>query len=219
MKEIVIFGTSTLSKVAHFYFKRDEAFKTSAFAVDASYKTENEFCGLSVYDFETLEETHPPSNFDIFIAIGPSEMNSLRQRKMSEAKAMGYELVSFVSRKAVCDSPLGENCFVGDFAVVNPFVTIGNNSFIWEHAYVGNESKVGHNCFISPKASVSSFAEVGNNSFLGTNSVIKTRATVAEFSLIGANSFISRGTEPFGVYGEKQSQFAGAISYKVNLSG
>jgi UDP-3-O-[3-hydroxymyristoyl] glucosamine N-acyltransferase len=207
-----------MAKVAHHFFTRDLSHEVVGFTVDKKYNSGERFCGLEVFDFERISKSHPNSDFELFIAIGPSRMNSLRQEKFDEAKSIGYTLATFVSKHAVCDSPVLENSFIADFAIVNPFVTIGANSFVWEYAFIGNDSIVGNNCFISPRATVSTFSEIGDNSVLGTASVVKTRVSLANHSLVGAHCYISRDTVPSSVFGEKQSEFLGAISQKIDIS-
>jgi acetyltransferase-like isoleucine patch superfamily enzyme len=214
----MIFGTSMMAKIVHFYFTRDLGREIVGFTVDKQYNSGELFCGLEVFNFEDISRTHPSKDYELFIAIGPSKMNSVREEKFNMAKSMGYTLASFVSKNAVCDSRIGENCFVADFAVVNPFVTLGSNTFVWEYSFLGNDSIVGNNCFISPRSTVSTFSEIKDNCVLGTASVVKTRVVVDTRSLIGAHSYISRDTPAFSVFGEKQSEFLGAISMKIDIS-
>lgn len=218
MKEILIFGNTVLAKFIHYFFTRDSGFTPVGFTVDSSYNDTPQFCGLDVFDFETITETHPPSEYDLFIAIGPSRMNEVRENKFAEAKAKGYSMVSYISPNAVCDSPVGENTFVADLAVINPFTEIGNNCFFWEQSYVGNECVIGDNCYISPQASVGTYAKVANNSLLGTGATVNTCIDVAEKTLVGAGCYISQNTTENAVYGLKNSDFLGNISHKINIS-
>ena len=217
MKNLVIFGNTILAKVVHFYFCRDSEYKTVAFTVDKRFNEGRAFLGLEVLDFETLEQTHPPSSHELFIAVGASEMNALRERKCNEAKAKGYTLARYLSPHAICDSPTGENTFVADMAIIHPFVEIGTNNFFWEQVFIGNDSVIENNCYFSPKSSVGTFARIKNNCVLGTSSTVKTRVQVAEGSLIGASCYISKDTQRNGVYGMRNAEFLGAISQKVDL--
>lgn len=217
MKSLVIFGNGILAKVVHFYFCRDSEYKTVAFTVDQRYNEGRAFRGLEVADFETIEKTHPPSSHEMFIAIGATGMNGLRERKCHEAKAKGYTLARYMSPHAICDSPTGENTFVADLAIIHPFVEIGANNFFWEQVFIGNDSVIENNCYFSPKAAVGTFARIGNNCVVGTSSTVKTSVQVAEGTLIGASCYISKDTQRNGVYGMRNAEFLGAISHKVDL--
>ena len=207
-----------MAKVAHHYFSRENQYRVAGFTVNEAFAAGPTFCGLSVHPFESLPATHPPTEYDLFIAVGPSKMNSAREEKFLEAKNLGYRLASFISSKAVCESPVGENSFIADFAVVQPFVKLGANNFVWEHAIVANESAIGSHCYLAPRATLSSYSSLGNNCVLGTASVIKTRVAVAAYSLIGAACYVSRNTDAYSVYGTRHSAFLGPNSMKVNLS-
>lgn len=218
MRQILIFGAGEMARLLHFYFSREESTKVVAFTVDKEYISEESFCGLDVVDFDDALARFPPHKYEVFVAIGPSKMNSIRQEKVLEVKRRGYNLASYISPSAVCESPLGPNSLVADFAVVNPFVKLGENNFIFESAVVSNESVVGNNCYISPRATVGTFSRVGDNSFLGTASVVNTRVRLGKFSLIGATCYISSNTEEHSVFGEKQSPYLGNISKKIDVS-
>ena len=206
-----------MAKMIHFYFSRDAGYDIVAFTVDAQYNS-GPTCGLDVFDFEHIEKTHPPSAHDLFVAIGPSRMNALREKKYLEAKEKGYRLASYISPRAVCDSPVGENTFVADMAAISPFVTIGHDNFFYEGAICSNDTTIGNHCYFSPRCYVGSFCEVRDNSILGAGSVLKSGVVVAKQTLIGAAAYISANTEEKGVYGEKSSELYGCISDKLDIS-
>lgn len=218
MKGLVIFGATEMAQLANFYFARDNAREIAAFTVDKEHNRGGRFCDREVVDFEDVASKYPPEDFEMFIAIGPKQMNRAREAKVVEAKTLGYKLASYVSPSAVCHSALGENCFVADYAVVNPFATVGNNCFILEHALVANESSVGNNCYISPQVSVGTYARIGDNSFLGTSSVVNTRVVVGNSCLVGAMCYISADTEESSIYGQRQSLFLGKGSERIDVS-
>lgn len=219
MKDIVIFGADIMAKMIHFYFSRDLKSKVVAFTVDRKYlKGETMFMDLPLIPFEEIEKKYPSDLYEIFIAIGPSKMNSNRELKFNEVKQKGYEMVRYISPYAVCDSDVGENTFIGDMAVINPFVEIGCNNLFWENTFIGNDSVIGNHCFFAPKCVVSTYSRIEDNVVLGTGSIVKTSVKVAKKTLVGAASYISDDTLENGVYGEKNSQYYGNISEKINIS-
>lgn len=217
-KKIIIFGADLLAKMVYHYFKRDNQYQIEAFTVDQKFIVDDTFMGLNVVSFENIEKLYPPSEYEMFIAIGPSRMNENRTKKFYEAKNKGYTLAKYISSSAICESEVGENTFVGDMAIINPFVQIGENNFFWEHTFIGNDSIIGNHSFFSPKSVVSTFSRIGDNVILGTGSIIKTSVNVAKKTLVGAASYISEDTKEYGVYGEKNSTLYGCISDKINIS-
>jgi len=155
MKKLVIFGNSAMARMCHFYFSRDADYEVVAFTVDAQYNTQGPMGGIEVLDFERLVETYPPSSCDLFVAIGPSRMNALREEKFLAAKGLGYRLASYVSPRAVCASAVGENCLVADMAVISPFVTIGHDNYFYEGAICSNDTTIGNHCYFSPRRRLS----------------------------------------------------------------
>ena len=217
-KKLIVFGVGSLAKMMDFYFSRDSDYEVVAFTVDAEYNTKSKFLDKEDIDFENIVSDYPPQKFEMFIAIGPSKMNTIRERKYREAKEKGYQLANYISPNAICDSHVGENTIIADYAIIHPFVKIGINNIFWEQCLIGNDSVVGNHCWISPKVVVSTFAEICDNSVLGTGALIKTRVTIARKSLIGASSYISVNTLENGVYGEKSTPYYASISEKVNIS-
>lgn len=207
-----------MAQVARFFFLRDSDYQVIAFTVDKKYNLNPVFCGIEVIDFEDIEKKYSPEEYEMFIGVGPNKMNTIREKKYYEAKEKGYKLASCVSRYAICDSPLGENTFIGDYAVINPFVEMGNNNFFYEFSLVNCNSIIGNNCYFSPRSIVSTFAKIENNSLIGAGAIIKTSVTVAEKTLVGASCYISKNTEKNGVYGEKSSLLYGCISEKIDIS-
>lgn len=218
MKKLVIFGNTVVAELAHFYFSRDQEYEVVAFTVDRAYINSNKFCGLPIIAFEEIEANYSANDFEMFMAIGPNKMNDIRKSKFAEAKDKGYKLASYISKFATVHSDLGENCLVADGAIINPFSKIGSNNFFWEQALISNNSTIKDNCYFSPKVNISSYSLIEDNAVVGTGSIIKARVTVGKKSLIGAGCYISKNTKENSVYGERNSEFLGCISEKINIS-
>jgi sugar O-acyltransferase (sialic acid O-acetyltransferase NeuD family) len=218
MKKLIIFGNTIMAKLILFYFNRDSKYEIAGFTVDKRFNNQGTQYGHDIFNFESLEETHPPSDHDLFVAIGPSKMNTLRESKFHEAKEKGYELASYISPHAVCASPVGENSFVGDMAVIAPFSNIGNNNYFYDSVVISNDASIGNNCYFSPQSYVGTFCRVMDNSILGTGSTLKSSVTVAKKTLVGASAYISRDTKENGVYGERNAEFFGCVSGKIEMS-
>src|SRR4030065_564530 len=93
------------------------------------------------------KETLPVQRVIVFGNGQPAE-------KYYQAKEKGYELISYVSPHAVTWPGLviGDNCFIGDYSVISPFVEIGNNIQICSGSNVGHHCVIKDHCFISPGA-------------------------------------------------------------------
>jgi sugar O-acyltransferase (sialic acid O-acetyltransferase NeuD family) len=202
MSQLVLFGTGPVARVAQFLFSHDSPHEVVAFTVDRDHLAETEVAGLPVVAFEDLASTFPPERFGMFVAVGYRRVNRFRAARYEQAKAMGYELATYVSPRASTwpGVEIGDNCLVMDQVIVNPFVRIGNDTILWSGSHIGHDSVVGDHCFISSHAVVSGFVTVGDNCFLGTNCTIRDGVEVARECVIGAGAVIARDTQERGVY-------------------
>lgn len=202
MQKLIIFGTQDIAKLAHFYFEQDSPYQVVAFTVDAAYRDRETFQGLPVVDFEEVEKSYPPEAYAMFIAVSYVKMNQLRAQKYQEAKAKGYALPSYVSSRCTYlsqHSP-GDNCFILEDNIIQPFVKIGNNVTIWSGGHIGHDSLIKDHCYITSHVVVSGRVTIEPYCFLGVNATLRNGITLGESSLIGAGASLMQDSEPHSVY-------------------
>ncbi len=199
---LIIFGIHEVAQLAHFYFSSDSDYEVVAFTVDSAYLTEPSFCGLPVVPFEDLPRHYPPESHDLFIAVGYTKLNQVRKEKYLAGKAMGYRLASYISSRAVVlnEGRIGDNCFIFENNVIQPFVTIGNNVTLWSGNHIGHHSTLHDHCFLASHIVVSGGVEVGESCFIGVNVSLRDHIKVGERCVIGAGSLLLSNAEPEGVY-------------------
>ncbi len=202
MKPLIIFGVGDNASVAHYYFQNDSPRQVVAFTVNKEFIEGPTFCGLPVVDFDQVAAHYPPGQYDLFVAVGYSQMNKVRAQKCREAKDKGYSLASFVSSKATVwpGIPLGENCFILEGNTVQPFSRIGNHVTLWSGSLVAHHSVIGDNCFIACQAVISGRVQVGDNCFIGNNATLRDKITIAKNCVIGAGALVVKDTQENGVY-------------------
>jgi sugar O-acyltransferase (sialic acid O-acetyltransferase NeuD family) len=201
-REIVIFGTGDFARVAKVYLEEDSPHTVAAFTVHEQYCERAELLGRPVVAFERLEQIYPPSRYGMFVAMGFSRLNKARAEIYSDCKRRGYELVSYVCSKAACwgEVELGDNCFIFENNVLQPFVRIGNDVILWSGNHIGHDAEIGNHCFIASHAVVSGNVRIGDHCFLGVNSTIRDGVTVGSESVIGAGALIVKDVPPGSVY-------------------
>lgn len=199
---VVLFGTGFMAEVAHFYLTKDSRYKVVAFTVDRSHLTEKEKFGLPVVPFEEVSRLYPPNKNKFFVAIGYTNQNRVRATKYFEAKKEGYELISYVCSKAITwdDLEIGDNCFVFEANVIQPYVKIGNDVIIWSGNHIGHHSAIGDHCFVTSHTVISGDVRLGPYCFVGVNSTLTDGLRVSEGDLIGAGALLVKDTEPWSVY-------------------
>jgi sugar O-acyltransferase (sialic acid O-acetyltransferase NeuD family) len=217
MKPVVIFGVGELAQLADFYLSKDAGRDVAAFTVDAQYRSSDTVSSRPLVAFETLATHFPPDRYDMFVAVGYSNLNRTRADKCRAAKSMGYQLVSYVSSRAMVwqDLRIGENCMIMEGNVIQPFVRIGDNVIMFGSSLVSHHVDIGDNCFIASEVTISGGVHIGENSFLGVNSTIREHRRIGRNCIIGAGALILRDTADESSYLVSETKASGIPSRMV----
>jgi sugar O-acyltransferase (sialic acid O-acetyltransferase NeuD family) len=196
MKPVVLFGNGRVARLAHFYLTHDSEREVAAFTVDRDHVTDDTLFGLPVVPADEVQVRFPPDDFDMFVAMGYGRVNKFREGKYLQAKEMGYELISFVSSKATVwpGTAIGDNCFIMENVVIQPFTTIGNDVTMWAGSIVGHESVIKDHCFVAAHVVIAGGVTVEPNCFIGINATIRDDITIARECVIGAGAVIMKST-------------------------
>jgi sugar O-acyltransferase (sialic acid O-acetyltransferase NeuD family) len=202
MGKVVIFGATEVALMSHFYLTHDSAHEVVAFTVDQDYLKEETLCGLPVIPFEDIETIYSPNEYKMSAALGFRGVNKFRAEKYYQAKAKGYQLISYVSSKAITwpDLVIGDNCFITEDTVIQPFAKIGNNVIIASGSMIGHHTIIQDHCFLAANTVLLGCVTVGPYCVFGANSTVIDQVTVAEECIIGAGALITKNTQPKGVY-------------------
>ena len=217
MKKVVLFGHGAVARMAHFLLTNDSQHDIVASTVDRASMREDRMFGLPTVAFEDAPSRYPPSEFAMFIAVGYSRMNGVRERKYLQAKELGYELISYVSTKATTwpDLAIGDNCFIMEDVIIQPFVKIGNDVILWSGCHIGHESVIGDHCFVSSHVVVSGGVSIGDYSFIGVNATIRDHVRIGRNNVIGAGALILRDTGDFEVYTQAGAELSKVPSNRL----
>lgn len=199
---LVIFGAGDIAQLAHYYFTHDSNYEVVAFCVDAAYVETDEFCGLPVVPFGEIAERYPAESHACFVALSYAKLNAVRKEKYEAAKAKGYRMASYISSRATVlnDGRIGENCFILESNVIQPFVTICDNVTLWSGNHIGHHSTIRDHCFLASHVVVSGGVEIKAQCFIGVNVTLRDHITVGEKCVIGAGALILGEVEDGGVY-------------------
>ncbi|MBI4833063.1 MAG: acetyltransferase [Candidatus Lindowbacteria bacterium] len=201
-EKVVIFGNGQIAEVAQFYLTHDSPYEVVAFTVDGAYIKQAGFAGLPLVAFEEITNAYPPDVYKMFIPVSYRKLNRLRAEKYRQAKDKGYILISYVNSKAMTWPGLvvGDNCFIFENNVIQPFATIGNNVIIWSGNHIGHHSTIKDHCFIASHVVISGGVTIEPYCFLGVNSTIRDNVTISTGCIIGAGALITKTTKEKGVY-------------------
>lgn len=197
MKPIILFGTSKIAEVLFYFFQEHSDYQVAAFTVDRTYLPGESYLGLPVVAFEQIEQEYPPSHYDMFVALGYQDLNALRARKVAEAKAKEYKLVSYIHPESGLpkDCEYGENCFIMNNVMIHPRVKLGSNVFVWSGAMIGHHTTVGDNCWLTSCTNISGVVTVGKNCFFAVNATIGHGVSLGDDCFFGANVLVTKCTE------------------------
>tara|TARA_R110002167_G_scaffold348055_1_gene559217 strand:- start:5940 stop:6599 length:660 start_codon:yes stop_codon:yes gene_type:complete len=217
LSKVIIFGTGEIAEVAHIYLEHDSAHDIVAFTLDEEFKNIDEFRKLPVVSFESLPKVYPADQYKLFIPISFRGLNQHRANKFKQAKALGYEMISFISTKAqiMPETDIGENCFIFENNVIQPKVKIGDNCIIWSGNHIGHHTSIGSHCFIASHAVISGHVNIGDYSFIGVNATIRDNIDIAERNVIGAGATILKSTKEGEVYKGTPAPLASISSDKI----
>jgi sugar O-acyltransferase (sialic acid O-acetyltransferase NeuD family) len=202
MNRVVLFGTEKMAEVAHFYLSKDSPYDVVAFTADTDFIRDKQFRGLPVVPFEEIEKHYPADEFSMFIAIGYKNLNAIRANKYKEAKDKGYRLISYINSRAVQwgEIEIGDNCFILENQVIQPWVKIGNDVILWSGNHFGHNVIIGDHCWISSHVVVSGGVSIGPRCFLGVNATIKDDVSIGKECIIGAGALILNDVIDNSVY-------------------
>jgi len=150
-QKIVIIGDGETAVIAYEYFTHDSPYEIVAFSVEQDFLINTKLFGLPVVPFESLEISYNPRDYDAFVAVSYTQLNRVRTRLYLETKAKGFNFVNYISSHAFVwhNVEIGENCFIFENNVIQPFVKIGNNVILWSGNHIGHRTVIKDNCYIS----------------------------------------------------------------------
>lgn len=220
MKPLILIGAGEFALIALEYFTHDSEYDVAAFSVEREYLKQAEIEDRPVVPYEEIETHFPPATFEVFVAIPSSGLNRLRTRFYLDAKQRGYRFATYVSSHAFVwrNAKIGENTFIFENNVIQPFVTIGNNCILWSGNHVGHRTVIRDHVFVASHATISGYCEIGESSFIGVNATINDFVKVAENCVIGSGALIARDTEPDRIYASSPARAVpGKSSFDAGL--
>jgi sugar O-acyltransferase (sialic acid O-acetyltransferase NeuD family) len=188
MADIVLFGAGQIAEVAKVYIDAHSDDRIVGFTVDAQYAKTDRFHGLPLVPWENLEEYFPPDQVELLGPLSYRRMNEFRWTRYLEGKRRNYRFASFIHPNShIYTKDIGENCFILEANVIQPFVTIGNNVIIWSSNHIGHHSKIGDHCFLASQVGIAGATHIGEGCFLSG------KVGVTEGLMIGDACLLSVG--------------------------
>lgn len=193
MADIVVFGAGDIASVAKVYLDAHSRDRIVGFTVDAAYRTSDTFEGLPLVAWEELERHFRPSAVQLLGPLSYRGLNELRRDRHREGRARGYAFASFVHPDShVYASEIGENCFILENNVIQPFVRIGAGVMIWSSNHVGHHAVIGDYCFLASHVGLGGGVRLGERCFLAGKVGIESGVTVGDACFLGGGAIVKK---------------------------
>lgn len=215
-KKLIIFGNTNYAEMICDYFEEYSEYEVCLFTVDGKYKEGNEYYGKKIVDFENIENVYKPEDYDMFVAVGSSRLNKVREDICKRAMEKGYNLATFIHPNANVSTKVkvGKNTILMEFCRVLQRTEIGDGVVIWPNAIVSHNNTIKDYAYIV--GSTNGFCEIGENCFLASNATIADRVKVAKDNYIAMAAAVRKNTEENSVYDgnpARKNQHISAIDF------
>ena len=174
---------------------------------------------INLYALEDLRSVIESDNsIKILNTVGYSNMNKIRERLHNECLKLGYEMVNYISARAICMSKeIGTGNIILPGSYIGTDVSIGDNNVIYAAAVLTHDIVVGNNNFIASNVTIGGNVTIGSNCFIGMGAIIKNRIQVADLTLVGAGTYVYNSTHIEDVIVPVQSIKLEKKSNEINL--
>jgi sugar O-acyltransferase (sialic acid O-acetyltransferase NeuD family) len=201
-KKLIIIGDGEFASIAYEYFTFDSDYEVLGFAVEKEFYTKQKFYGLPIYVLEELESKISKEDFFLYAAITFVKLNRVRERIYQSYKEKGFKFATYISSKAFVwrNAKIGENTFIFENNVIQPFVEIGSNVVLWSGNHIGHQTVIEDHCFLSSHVVVSGYCQIGSRSFIGVNATFANNLNIGKDNFIAMATAITRNTEDNQVY-------------------
>lgn len=205
-KPLILYGNGQMSLMIYEILK--SSYKIVAFTTNESAIGEATLKKLPVLAFESIESAYNPKDYDMFIAVGYSDMNQLRIDRYNQAKKKGYNFIKHIDQSAkVYDvDAIGDNTIILEFSSIHPNTNIGHSVFISSNTNIGHDCSIENGVWINAGVSVGGATTIEEGAFVGMNAVIGHNVNIGAKTFIGAQSLVTNNTESQSVLVTKNSE-------------
>ncbi|MDD7567566.1 MAG: NeuD/PglB/VioB family sugar acetyltransferase [Helicobacter sp.] len=197
-ESLYVIGTGGFAAEVSEYIQQENAFGISGY-FDSINASNHQKYGFKA-PFLGNEKEYAFDNANVLIAIGNQ---NVRERIYKSLKDKGARFPSFISQKA----NVSRHAFIGEGAVICPFVCITSNVIIGNnfqaniYSYVAHDCVLGENITLCPGVKINGNVHIGNNVFIGAGAIIhpgkNTRPLVIGNNVtIAAGSVVTKSIQP-----------------------
>ncbi|KTD82749.1 acetyltransferase [Legionella waltersii] len=219
MSKLLIFGCSSLGKLAYHYAVKNGLHQVEAFVVDDEFKTMDLFFGVPVISWSHLIDNYSCDEYKFFLALGYKQMRS-RKLVFDRISNNNYQFTNIISPNAVVESPelIGFNNLIMSGCVIEPFVNIGSNNIFWSNSTICHDVIIGSHNFFAANTTIGGFVKIGDLNFFGFSATVFDHISIGNETVIGAQSLVKKNTIDFGIYIGVPAIYNKAVDKNIGIS-
>lgn len=200
MTGTVLYGIGPTALAFFHEAETNGGIEIAAFCCARGEIASDSYCGLPLVPFEDVERLYPPEKYGMLTLFGHRRMRD-REDAFLAAKAKGYPLPNYISRRANIESDvaMGMGNIVCAFAHIGFGCALGDGNIIRQNVYVGHQGRVGSHNIFSRGATIGGKCTIRDLTFIGLNATVATYADIGTECLIGAGSLVLKSAEPYSV--------------------
>ena len=220
--DIVLFGAGQFADVVAVYLEAHSQDRIVAYTVDAAYRQQDEFRGLPLVDWESLEQFYPPGSVQILGPISFRDGNRFRRDRFEDGLARGYSFYTFVHPN--CDNyaaNIGQNVLILEGNTLQPYTEIGDNCILWSNNHIGHHTQLGKHCFLAGQVGLGGNTQVGEGVFLAGKSGAIDNVSIGDWSLMNFGAYATQNIPPDSIVASPKIRMieGGAARYAKRLLG
>lgn len=190
---VVLFGTSSFSKLVKHYIQSDSDDTVVAFTVDREYISETEFDGIPVIPFDELESVFSKAEMKIIVTCGYKKLNQTRKDVFARCISQGYQIDGYIHSTAKIETEqIGQGNIILPNVRIAPFAKIGNGNIFFNEVIVNHETCVGDFNYFAPGFICGGLCTIGNCNFFGLGSILRDAIGVGNSNLVGASAYLPK---------------------------
>jgi len=220
MKKGIVIGSNHYAQMVRYYIENENTVNVSilAYSIEKKYITRNVAeDGLPILPLEEfLSDT---TNYDFYLAIGYSKMNTIRKNIYNTITNAGGNVQGYCHPSARISplSKMGKGNIIFENVIIQPYVNIGNCNILQASSSILHHTILGNFNFICGGAIVNGAVTIGNCNFIGSNSTIRNRITLESNVLVGANAYVDHSLESGRVIVPNRSIILDKKSDDINI--
>lgn len=154
--------------------------------------------GIEILGDDHALEQHPPSQVDLVMGIGSTQVGLFRKELFQIFKNRGYRFAGVRHPSAVIsrETTIGEGAQIMAGAIIQPGCTISQGVIVNTGARVDHDSFIGSFSHIAPGVILAGNVQVGDNCHVGCGALVLQNIRIGDGATVGLGAAVIRDVHP-----------------------